>query len=397
MLELLSEGHHSDVWFAERIDIRKKVAIKMLFPQAVRAGNARLLAKKLFFNEAQTHAQLTHPHIVQVFDYEKEEEHGWSYFVMEYAPFGSLADRYAPGERLSLSTVRSYTSQIGRAIHYIHTQGFIHRDIKPQNMFLKMRNSVVLGDFGLAMGFQGKRYPWLKMEFGGTRIYMAPEQEGGEPIPASDQYAYATVVFEWLTGYWPFYGDAKELAWQGRHLSPPLIRELVPEVPAAVERVVLTALDKSPNRRFKTMLDFTLEFEEACQPVHKGVYKISARNLPGAITVDRNGTDARLIEIHSHQRTIGLVSQSDPVEQGDVKVATNPVATRYWKSEEDLWDSLFTSDGTGIGKVLTLRWQNLWRQARGVWERIAEFVWEVCSQKLFTGNQYKQILNIIFV
>jgi eukaryotic-like serine/threonine-protein kinase len=376
LLELLSEGRYTDVWLAERIDIRKKVAIKILFPLVVRAGNARLLAKKLFFHEAQTLAQLTHPHIVQVFDYEKEEEHGWSYFVMEYAPFGSLADRYAPGERLSLSTVRSYTSQIGRAIHYIHTQGFIHRDIKPQNMFLKMRNSVVLGDFGLAMGFKGKHYPWLKMEFGGTRIYMAPEQEGGEPIPASDQYAYATVVFEWLTGYWPFYGDAKELAWQRRHLSPPLIRELVPEIPAAVERVVLTALDKSPNHRFKTMLDFTLEFEEACQSVHKGVYKIPARNLPGAITVDRNGTDARLTEIYCYQRTIGLVSQSDPVEQGDAIVATYPVATRYWKSEEDLWDSLFTSDGTRIRKVLTLRWQNLLRQARGVWERIAEFVWE---------------------
>ncbi len=124
------------------------------------------------------------------------------------------------------------------------------------------------------------------------------------------------------------------------------------------------------------MLDFTLEFEEACQTVHKGVYKIPARNLPDATTVDRNGTDARLTEIHSHQRLVGLVSQSDPVEQGDVIVATYPVATRYWKSEEDLWDSLFTSDGTGIGKVLNLRWQNLWRQARGVWKRIAEYVWE---------------------
>jgi serine/threonine protein kinase len=66
LLELLSEGRYTDVWLAERIDIRKKVAIKILFPQVVRAGNARLLAKKLFFHEAQTLAQLTHPHIVQV-------------------------------------------------------------------------------------------------------------------------------------------------------------------------------------------------------------------------------------------------------------------------------------------------------------------------------------------
>src|SRR2546430_7275488 len=73
LLELLSEGRYTDVWLAERIDIKKKVAVKILFPQEVRAGDARLLAKKLFFNEAQTLAQLTHPHIVQAFDYRSEE------------------------------------------------------------------------------------------------------------------------------------------------------------------------------------------------------------------------------------------------------------------------------------------------------------------------------------
>ena len=72
LLELLSEGRYTDVWLAERIDIRKKVAIKILFPQEVLAGNARLFAKKLFFNEAQTLAQLTHTHIIQVFDYDEQ-------------------------------------------------------------------------------------------------------------------------------------------------------------------------------------------------------------------------------------------------------------------------------------------------------------------------------------
>jgi len=377
LLELLSEGRYTDVWLAERIDIRKKVAIKILFPQEVRAGNARLFAKKLFFNEAQTLAQLTHPHIVQVFDYEEEEEHGWSYFIMEYEPFGSLADRYAPGERLPLSTVEAYTSQMGRAIHYIHMRGLIHRDIKPQNMFLKTRSSVVLGDFGLVMRNHGRHYPWMKMEFGGTRIYMAPEQEGGEPSPASDQYAYATVVFEWLTGCWPFYGDARELAWKRRHLSPPLIRDLVPEIPEAVEWVVLTALHKSPSRRFKTMLDFTLEFEEACRPVKKGVStKTTASNLPVVPAIDRDGTGAGITYIQHHQRSVGLESQSEFAEQGDVLVATYPVARSYWQSDEDYWDPTFTSVGGGIGLALTSRWQNFWGRFRSVWKRIAEFLLE---------------------
>ena len=377
LLELLSEGRYTDIWLAEHINIKKKVAIKILFPQEVRAGNARLLAKKLFFNEAQTLAQLTHPHIVQAFDYEEEEEHGWSYFVMEYAPFGSLADRYAPGERLPLSTVKAYTSQMGRAIHYLHTQGLIHRDIKPQNMFLKTRNSVVLGDFGLVTRNHGRHYPWMKMEFGGTRIYMAPEQEGGEPGPASDQYAYATIVFEWLTGYWPFYGDARELAWQRRHLSPPSIRDLVPEIPAAVEWVVLRALDKSPNRRFKTMLNFTLEFEEACQAVKKEVSnKTPASHSSGVSAIYRNGADSIITDMSHLQRPAGVVPQSEFAKQGDVLVASYPVALRYWQSDEDYWDLLFTSDGDGIGTVLNSRWQKFWGRVRSVWERIAEFLLE---------------------
>ena len=374
LLELLSEGRYTDVWLVERIDIKKKVAMKILFPQEVPVGNARLFARKLFFNEAYTLAQFTHPHIIQVFDYEEEEEHGWSYFVMEYAPFGSLADRYAPGKRLPLSLVEAYTSQMGRAIHYMHTQGFIHRDIKPQNMFLKTRSSVVLGDFGLVIRNHRRRYPWMKMEFGGTRIYMAPEQEDGEPSPASDQYAYATVVFEWLTGYWPYYGSARLLAWQRRHLAPPLMRDLVPEIPAAVEWVVLTALHKSPNRRFKSMLDFTLEFEEACRSVKKGVStKTFASNLP---VIDRVRTGIGFTSIQQHQRSDGLVSQPEFAEQGDVLVATYPVAQNYWQSDEDFWDHTFTSVGDGIGVALTSRWRNFWRRLRYLWQRLAEYLLE---------------------
>jgi serine/threonine protein kinase len=377
LLELLSEGRHTDVWLAERIDVKKKVALKILFPQEFRAGDARMFAKKLFFNEAQTLAQFNHPHIVQVFDYEEEEKHGWSYFVMEYAPFGTLADRYAPGERLPLSTVEAYTSQMGRAIHHIHTRGLIHRDIKPQNMFLKTRSSVVLGDFGLVTRNQGRHYPWMKMEFGGTRIYMAPEQEGGEPCTASDQYSYATVVFEWLTGYWPFYGDARELAWQRRHLSPPLMRTLVPEIPAAVEWVVLTALHKSPGRRFRTILDFTVEFEEACQAAKRDVFsKTSSSNLSSVPANDRNGMGARLAYIQRHQRFVGLESQSEVAEQEDVLLDYHPVARRYWHSGEDVWGSIFTSVGGGIGWALTSRWQNFWRRVRSICYRISESVKE---------------------
>ena len=241
-------------------------------------------------------------------------------------------------------------------------------------MFLSTRNSVILGDFGLVSRNHGRHYPWMKMEFGGTRIYMAPEQEAGEPIPASDQYAYATVVFEWLTGYWPFYGDARELAWQRRHLAPPLMRNLVPEIPAAVEWVVLTALHKSPNHRFKTMLDFTLEFEEACRSVKKGVSsKIIANYKPA---IDRVRTGIGFTSIQQDQRPVALVSQPEFVEQGDVLVATYPVARNYWQPDEDFWAPTFTSIEGSIGFALTSRWQSFWRRLRSLWQRIADYLME---------------------
>ena len=375
LLELLGMGRYTDVWLAERIDLKKKVAIKILFPQEVRAGNARLRAKKLFFNEAQTLAQLAHPHIVQAFDYEEEEEHGWSYFVMEYAPYGSLADRHGPGELLPLTTVKDYTSQMGRAIHYIHSQGLIHRDIKPQNMFLKTRGLVLLGDFGLVMRNHGRFYPWMKMEFGGTRVYMAPEQEGGEPCPASDQYAYATIVFEWLTGYWPFYGNDRELAWKRRHLSPPSMRDLVPEIPAAVEWVVLTALQKSPDRRFKTMLNFTLEFEEACKAVRESVpYETSASHSSRMPAIYRHEAASRRAVLLRQQRSVGLVPQLEFAEQGDVLVAPHPILPRFWQAEEDFWDPMFTSNGDDRQMILPSRLQNLRSRVHCAWERIGGFL-----------------------
>ena len=265
LLKCLHEGRYTDVWLAEHVDLKKTVAIKILFPQEIPGPDEQLRARRRFYREAHTLAQLTHPNIVQVFDY--GEERDFSYFVMEYAPYGSLARHHHLGERVPLPRVRIYTSQVGRAIHYIHAQGLIHRDIKPQNMFLKTRNIVLLGDFGLVMRNPNKYYPRVFWELGGTRAYMAPEQQQGKPCPASDQYAFATVVFEWLTGRSPFNGTAEEIAWQREHLSPPSMHAIVPEIPAAIDRVVRTALNAAPAQRFKTMLDFTLAFEGACRPV----------------------------------------------------------------------------------------------------------------------------------
>lgn len=376
LLELLSERRYTDIWLAEHNDLKKKVTMKILFPEEIHAGNKRLRAQKQFFNEARTLAQLAHPNIVQAFEYGEEKEHGWPYFVMEYAPYGSLADRHRQGALLPLATVRAYTSQIGRAIHYVHTQGLIHRDIKPQNMFLKTRSLVLLGDFGLAIRNHGRYYPRLKWEFGGTRLYMAPEQESGEPCPASDQYAFATIMFEWLTGCKPFYGTGEGLAWQRKNHVPPSMRAIVPEIPAAVERVVLTALQKAPNSRFKTMLDFTLEFEEAYkQAIVRRSYDASASRSHHMRVSHRYESVSRHGAVLRQARSVAVAPRSVFAGEGRVLVAQplHSVPLRRMRVAEEPLDPKLTSDGEEIQMVLPSRLQHFWNMVCKILEGIAVF------------------------
>lgn len=369
LLNRLHGGRYIDVWLAEHLGLKKKVAIKILLTQEISDSDEHLYAKKRFYREAQALARLDHPHIVQAFD--SGEEAGRPFFIMEYAPYGSLARRHPLGERLPLPVIRTYISQVGRAINYIHSQGLIHRDIKPQNMFLRTRSMVLLGDFGLVMHARNRLYSYMIWEFGGTTAYMAPEQEIGEPCQASDQYAFATVVFEWLTGCSPFYGTAEEIAWQRKHLSPPSMRTIVPEIPAAVERVVLTALQKMANHRFRTMLDFTLAFEEACRP--------AIVRLPYNTPVSRSH---RVVASHHHKYTSrygAALRQQQPVPaaQGVVLVAPSParpVPLRHRQVQEEPWDPVASSDGDEKKVVLFSRLQVVWRIVCDAWQRIAGFL-----------------------
>lgn len=344
LLDRLHRGRNTDVWVGEHIQLKKKFAVKILFPHEIPAADERLRAMKRFSQEAITHARLDHPSIVQVYDFGKAD--GWLYFVMEYAPYGSVARYHLLGEQLPLATVRIYTSQVGRAIHYLHNRGLIHRDIKPGNMFLKTRNRVLLGDMGLVIHDRGSYSPRLFWEFGGTRAYMAPEQEQGKPCQASDQYAFATIIFEWLTGRSPFDGTDIEIAWQRRNLHPPSMRAIVPEIPAAVEQVVLTALQRAPNDRFKSILDFTLAFEEACQPVTVRLpYDASRSRSSRRTRFYKHGSTPGYKSVARQQHAVGYTRQPVFAGRGNALVTSHshPVLSRQRQLEEEPWNPVPTS------------------------------------------------------
>jgi eukaryotic-like serine/threonine-protein kinase len=264
ILEMLSRRGRIAICRATHPDFEDEVALKILFPDKRVDEREQQFAEKRFYKEADYLMQMDHPHIVKAFDYGKVK--GLPYLVMEYAPYGSLAQKLSLGKLLHIDRANSYLGQIGSAIQHLHALGLIHRDIKPGNIFVASRNRLVLGDFGLVTRERSMHHSRTYSKYAGTRAYMAPEQLRGEPCQASDQYALATMVFEWLTGCSPFDGTPEEITHKRLNFHAPSMRTIVPEIPAAVDKVVMTALRQSPHHRYPSIQEFIQAFEEACTP-----------------------------------------------------------------------------------------------------------------------------------
>lgn len=258
LIRLLGEGGFAEVYLGEHIYLKTQAAIKVL--------QTRLASEDSegFLKEARTIAGLKHPHIIRILDFGIEA--GTPFLVMDYAPHGTLRKRHPKGEPLQLVTILNYVKQVAPALQYAHERKLVHRDVKPENLLLGENNELLLSDFGIALVTQSSRYQSTQ-EVVGTVAYMAPEQLQGKPRRASDQYALGIIVYEWLCGDRPFHGTFTELFSQHLFVPPPPLREKVTTILPAVEQVVLTALEKDPDKRFASVQDFANALETACGEV----------------------------------------------------------------------------------------------------------------------------------
>lgn len=273
LVRMVGHGGFADVYLAEHVYLKTAVAIKVL--------HARLPGKLLqnFLVEARNHAQLHHPHIVQVLDFGIEDN--IPFLVMSYAPHGMLRLRHPTGSVLEPATIVSYVKQVASALQYAHERKIIHRDIKPENMLLDHEDKIMLSDFGIAIAlrnFQNTQKPTILSVgtmIAGTTTYMAPEQFSGTPHYASDQYALAAVVYEWFCGIPPFSGSDFQVAIKHMYRQPLPMKEIMHNLAPAIDRVVLKALEKNPEQRFATIQQFANALEVACQPVPSRPYPIT--------------------------------------------------------------------------------------------------------------------------
>ena len=150
------------------------------------------------------------------------------------------------------------------ALHYAHSQNVVHCDVKPENLLVGDQQTILLSDFGLATVAQ-YRPTQDQDNVAGTPIYMAPEQIQGKAQPASDQYALACLVYEWLCGEAPFTGSHNMVIKQHLYLSPTPLRARGIAIAEGIDKVVLPGLAKDPQQRFTDILAFAEALAEACQ------------------------------------------------------------------------------------------------------------------------------------
>lgn len=240
----VGKGTFSVVYLAQPVYLGTEVTIKALLKTSPEE-RAALLA------EAQKIATWHHPHIIHVITFSEHET--LPYLVLQYAPNGTLKDRYPLGQAFPLATILPHVQQIADGLQYAHDRQTLHLNLKPANVLLDEQQAALISDFGISVILQEQQTHTSLAGFAGTPAYAAPEQLQQKPGKASDQYALATMVYQWLTGRLPFTGSVWAIGVQKVMGDPP---PLGAGVPPAVAQVVLRALSRDPKDRYPSVRVF---------------------------------------------------------------------------------------------------------------------------------------------
>jgi len=252
LLDILGEGQHATVYRAYDPILERNVALKVPRQGLIRTAKAL----ERFLGEAKALARLRHPRIVPVF------EAGCAgrrhYIAMALIEGRTLADRIVEGPVPTRRGVE-IVADLAEALAYAHTEGIVHRDVKPANVRLDDRDVVYLMDFGIAYRPESGEVALPPGRILGTPAYVAPEQaQGGqtEVQPASDQYSLGVVLYELLCGQPPFCGPPSYVLFHTIHREPCSPHSLDPNIPRSLAAICLKALSKRPERRYVSCQNF---------------------------------------------------------------------------------------------------------------------------------------------
>ena len=261
ILRKLGEGATSEVFLCHDPFRNREVAVKRIFPEALRDPTRGRMFRKLFFTEASLAGKLEHPHIAQIYDAGIGEDSG--YIVMEYVPGGTMERFCVPENLLPLEQVVDIAFKCTRALAYAHMQGVTHRDIKPGNLlYAASPTDVRIGDFGLALNVGAET---TQITGVGSPAYMSPEQIREELVDhRTDLYSLGVVMYQMLIGQLPFRANNKfSMIYQITQHDPPPPSALRREVPSSLDRIVRRAMQKEAAKRYHSGDEFAEDLIEA--------------------------------------------------------------------------------------------------------------------------------------
>jgi serine/threonine protein kinase/Flp pilus assembly protein TadD len=256
IIEELGKGGMGRVYRVEDIKAKEEIALKLVKPEI--AADKKTIER--FRNELTTARKIAHRNVCRMFDL--GEEKGQHFITMEYVSGGDLKKLIRRTRRLDTGTAISIAKQICEGLEEAHRLGIVHRDLKPNNIMIDNDGSARIMDFGIARTVKGKGITGSGVMIG-TPEYMSPEQVEGKDVDLrSDIYSLGIVLYEMLTGSLPFAGDTPfTIGVKHKSEIPKDPRELNPQIPGDLSRVILKCLEKERNRRYQSSSEVRSELE----------------------------------------------------------------------------------------------------------------------------------------
>lgn len=316
--QLVGTGGMARVYLAYDIILERYVAVKVL-TQTFSDDDDSI---RRFRREAASTTELSHENIVSIYDVSDDDI---PYIVMEYIGGTDLKTYIKRHNPIPSSVVVDIMKQILSAIDYAHHRGIIHRDIKPQNILIDHDGTVKITDFGIALAISQHSITQTNSLLGSVH-YMSPEQaKGGMATNASDIYSLGIVLYELLTGEVPFNGESP-VSIALKHFQEPIpsIMNKNPDVPQALENVVLKATAKEPTMRYQSVGEMRQDLITALDPSRRHEEKFVAENINESKTIMMAPIKEPVVN-------------EEPVEQTDSSVEEKPEPQKQKRKKGWLW------------------------------------------------------------